>query len=946
MVLSAKDKGKRKKSAFKSFGNFIALHMVKRFVWRKTAPAENGADVSNETDKDAIEAGFDANMHQNGHANGSNTVVVSRSSSLHTSNSTSLSVMQSKVRSANGLVNGSGADIGLLTVMPGVFGLTNHGNTCFMNSVTQCLSNTDFLAEYFVMGQYKTDLKSCRKDRSKKYGTKGEVAEQLAAVIKSLWTGSCSSEMTKSLKDTIGKYASQYKGTIQHDSQEFLLWLFDKLHEDLNQMPVKKRTFSRKQSFRKSRKLSVENNKNQGDNMENASKAKSNLDLQPNSFIQKVFQGHYRSSLSCPNCKKQSDTTDPFLCVSLPIRQRTTRPIYVNVVYLPNKRRSSSSRKSFAGRTLKVGVTVEIEGKINHLRQGIAAECGIHSRLLAFVELHHDGFHQSYGDDKSISDIPMSNATTTASSMSLYAFEMPAIAKMTAGTLPRNFTSKQKRRGTFSSKQGKDGTTGNNTLANVESVVVILINKQGIKEQGKRFGRPLVFRTSRDVLQSELQSIILSQMSDHLKNGVKHERLGNLFRLQVMDGLPNKSYLSQQTPQPLREPTVDRALENSPAGGPMHIKLVAEWDTDTKSGIFEKFPEEKVEVQDSVRLQRVLHQQPVTCTLEECFDLHTQEEELGPEDAWLCPHCHKHQQGTVKKLSLYTLPDIFVLHLKRFRVANGRRTKLSTRVEFPITGLNMSKHLYRPDSSYAGQWSSSVDCLYDLYAVCNHYGNLNSGHYTACCCNPLDGKWYLFDDSHTECIGEDALSPQAVYILFYQKRSSAAALSCGGASVNSVMSDHWAYNLPQFKHKIEFNSQRHLNQHSVNPVSRNVTFSHSRIKPSNESKQNNTTSPISSSMAMQININNNSNKIAAVARELQSANQKTLKDKKEILDEDSDDGGFDSPNRPYVRGLRRQGSAIIGKFPSEQQNPEVLRGRQYRSYRHNRKTRRQQSSHV
>lgn len=59
-----------------------------------------------------------------------------------------------------------------------------------------------------------------------------------------------------------------------------------------------------------------------------------------------------------------------------------------------------------------------------------------------------------------------------------------------------------------------------------------------------------------------------------------------------MDGLPNKSYLSQQ--QPLRLPTVDKAMENSPAGGPLHIKLVAEWDTDTKAGIFEKFPEEKV----------------------------------------------------------------------------------------------------------------------------------------------------------------------------------------------------------------------------------------------------------------------------------------------------------------------------------------------------------------
>jgi len=101
-----------------------------------------------------------------------------------------------------------------------------------------------------------------------------------------------------------------------------------------------------------------------------------------------------------------------------------------------------------------------------------------------------------------------------------------------------------------------------------------------------------------------------------------------------------------------------------------------------------------VEVQESVRLQRLLQQQPVSCTLEECFDLYTQAEELGDDNAWLCPHCHKQQQGTVKKLSLYSLPDILILHLKRFRVTQGRRTKLCTRVEFPVTGLNISKHIY------------------------------------------------------------------------------------------------------------------------------------------------------------------------------------------------------------------------------------------------------------
>jgi hypothetical protein len=64
--------------------------------------------------------------------------------------------------------------------------------------------------------------------------------------------------------------------------------------------------------------------------------------------------------------------------------------------------------------------------------------------------------------------------------------------------------------------------------------------------------------------------------------------------------------------------------------------------------------------------------------------------QLGADNAWICPSCRRRQQCT-KKLSLWSVPDIFIIHLKRFRQSSqSQRNKVTTQVVFPQNGLGMS----------------------------------------------------------------------------------------------------------------------------------------------------------------------------------------------------------------------------------------------------------------
>ncbi|XAR64800.1 Ubiquitinyl hydrolase 1 [Bertholletia excelsa] len=146
-------------------------------------------------------------------------------------------------------------------------------------------------------------------------------------------------------------------------------------------------------------------------------------------------------------------------------------------------------------------------------------------------------------------------------------------------------------------------------------------------------------------------------------------------------------------------------------------------------------------------------------SLYKCLEAFLREEPLGPEDMWYCPNCKKHRQAS-KKLDLWRLPEILIIHLKRFSYSRFFKNKLETFVDFPIDDFNLSTYTVNKDSH--------VSHRYMVYAISNHYGGMGGGHYTAFVQYGHD-RWFEFDDSHVSSVGEDQIKTSAAYVLFYRR---------------------------------------------------------------------------------------------------------------------------------------------------------------------------------
>lgn len=590
---------------------------------------------------------------------------------------------------------------------------------------------------------------------AKKFGTKGELTEQLAQVLKALWTCQDVSDHSSAFKAVVERYGAQFRSSTQHDAQEFLFWLLDKVHEDLN--TASKRKYK-----------SIKNTFGRPDEVLAAETLANHIRCN-NSFVQAVFQAQFRSSLTCPRCQKQSNTFDPFHCISVQLPQLTQQSIYVKVIYATQQPKQ-----------VKLGLGIPHGSSVIVLRERLVQETNLTAEQIILTEIGDTGFNRILCDSHPLSSVSEIDP--------IYCIEAPKLNE------------------------------------NTPHILLLIANarRNSTADEPTRFGTPFCMQVARDISFVELQKALLKQMKSVLKPEVfAYTSLEEMFKIHLVDPSADPdTYIEPVVEHPLFTEMIDMALSVFPSdAGPAHVKLLLEWPEPDK--YFSSLDDHCVDHESVTRLQK----QPAevsSLTLEDCLHHYTKAETLSTEDAWRCPHCQKYLP-VVKTLGLWSLPDILVIHFKRFRQQQLRSSpaaKLTTMVEFPLTNFDMSKHLARAagaasnmsdvcasngsvedcspwkKNSKRGLYSSQclgIDNRYDLYAVCYHQGDtLETGHYTAACKNPYDHQWYKFDDQKvtpvlSENIQEDIVNNEA-YILFYQRRKADSS-ECSGASSSS--SEHW-----------------------------------------------------------------------------------------------------------------------------------------------------------
>lgn len=610
----------------------------------------------------------------------------------------------------------------------GVCGLNNIGNTCYMNSALQCLSNTTSLADYFTNSDdYKKDL-----NVDAILGTKGQVTEEFCSLIRRMWSGENSSCVPGKFKDAFSKWNKDFAGWRQQDSQEFLIKLLDNLHEDLNLVREKP---------------AVEYPSNDGtkDDSEVAKEAWECFCKRDDSIITREFYGQTRSEVVCKDCGNKSITFMPFGSVSLPIPPPKSvyqtfectvvfRDEIIPVKYIIKFKENSQLQL----RDLRT----ELEEKTGRLdiRLVLLSEDGSivpdtyclpnGEQKLLFHEIDNNvktKLSLVYVKNIIEDDDTEDNDDVKAKKNKTPAFPMLIQLNEEVIDDEKSDTKKEDDDDNDLDSNDLDDSDDDDDYEDNHVIEITTLYKKIWDKVKKKVLKP--------ALEEGEQYPFVIYGVNRKGHSLKEIKLDEKKKKGKVD---LHEFMHAEDSIPKLEIHWDSSVINSDETRDMFIGAAV----DEKAAELEKDDENVYEQ-----------------TLYGCMGLFTSEEELGKGDEWRCSKCNKSVDSR-KNVKIWKLPNKFIVHLNRF---DSQRRKIRDHIDFEVDSWDLAPYVLDPEAKEVPQ-------KYRLYALIEHVELYRGGgHYKAYARNKIDGKWYCFNDNSCKGIEVKKIKDIQAYVLFYEK---------------------------------------------------------------------------------------------------------------------------------------------------------------------------------
>ena len=658
----------------------------------------------------------------------------------------------------------------------GFCGLNNMGNTCFINAALQCLSHATPLTRYFLSNQFKADINT-----SNPLGAGGKLAFAFDSVLKDLWLKpNIRSTSPTALKRAIALFAPRFAGCLQHDSQEFLAYILDGLHSDLNRI-------------RRPPYVEMPDADKHGSNTAVAgAEAWETFMRRNDSLVVDSFYGQFKSTCVCPNvdCGRVSASFDAFSVVSLEIAQPRISQLWFSVILFANSNDKLHS-------AVRHAVCVRRGSLIVDIRQALSEVCGVPAHHLVLCEVVESTIVEILHDNKPAATI-RSNETITA-------YQIEPVTTSSIHIICRHAL--------LSSATKIDGSEEQSPSSIRELFGFPFMTScdanftcRGLFNLIWQRVRPVVMDVYDPLLEKAYQQLLAMRATDGDGNSTflfPSERgpRNDMVEAEECKRPPLSCYVPRELDEKisafLGENCTSRflffsldwleTLVISPENSSNNAKTNETRKQGSKTKVsptiqkerFLAFVDHRSFVEGLGKQRKAESQRGVT--LDRCFETFTMPERLDEQNKWFCSNCKQHVRA-LKTMELWRLPNILIVHLKRFEFRYGySKDKLATFVDFALEGLDMGQHCSEPPHTGNRLYvDSGVPALYDLFAVINHYGRMGFGHYTAFARKwdegELSSDWSLFDDSGVQDIGNgrrgrDSVVSPAAYVLFYRRRT-------------------------------------------------------------------------------------------------------------------------------------------------------------------------------